>query len=568
MSGRKPSGGFGSRGASATSAAASGAAGTIDRLSALQNLIKRDPASYADEFRLQLRAFGAALGVLRLAPHAPSESFRQLVLFLAHTHACYRDSEPEVRALPQTLVDLLAHHAEALDAEVRRAVASALMLLRNRGAVPPVPLLKAFFGLFRVRDKYLRELMVQHIVADVRHINQERNDGSANRQIQSFLFSMLSDESALAAKKSLDVLIELYRRRVWTDARTVNVIATALLSPRPKMLVAALKFFLGVGSGEGADGGAAAGESDSDDDDNAKDMQLDAKRVQEVKDENAHKKKTRKRVRATAKHLTAMKSMAKKRAMAARGPGSAGGGRGPVFPAIQLINDPQGLAEKMFNNLRRGGERFEVRLLALNFVSRLVGQHRLLLLQLYSFLQRYLQAHQANVTQILAFLIQACHDLVPPDELVPVVRGIASAFISDGSAPEVVQVGLNALREVFLRCPVVLEEPGMGDLVSDLVLYRKSKNKGVVAGARAIMNLVREWYPSLLRRRDWGKGVATDASKAAARPTAYGAVSHATGVEGADLLALMLARKAQRRLERGGAAEEGAAGGWGEGEVG
>jgi hypothetical protein len=53
-----------------------------------------------------------------------------------------------------------------------------------------------------------------------------------------------------------------------------------------------------------------------------------------------------------------MKSMAKKRAMAARGPGSAGGGRGPVFPAIQLINDPQGLAEKMFNNLRRGGEEF------------------------------------------------------------------------------------------------------------------------------------------------------------------------------------------------------------------
>jgi protein SDA1 len=44
--------------------------------------------------------------------------------------------------------------------------------------------------------------------------------------------------------------------------------------------------------------------------------------------------------------------------------------------------------------------RFEVRLLSMNLISRLVGQHRLLLLPLYSYLQRYLNAHQANVTQV------------------------------------------------------------------------------------------------------------------------------------------------------------------------
>jgi protein SDA1 len=180
----------------------------------------------------------------------------------------------------------------------------------------------------------------------------------------------------------------------------------------------------------------------------------------------------------------------------------------------------------------------------LNFVTRLVGQHRLILLQLYSFLQRYLQAHQTNVTQILAYLIQACHELVPPDELAPVVKNIARAFISDGCPPEQIQVGLNSLREIFLRQPVVLEEEGMADLISDLVLYKKAKNKGVVAGARAILNLIREWYPSLLKRRDWGKDVSMDSDKATSRPTAYGSVKAATGVDGADLLALALARKA------------------------
>ena len=58
----------------------------------------------------------------------------------------------------------------------------------------------------------------------------------------------------------------------------------------------------------------------------------------------------------------------------------------------------------------------------MNLVSRLIGCHRLLLLPFYSFLQRYLASHQRAVTQILAYLIQACHELVPPDELMPVVR--------------------------------------------------------------------------------------------------------------------------------------------------
>ena len=42
----------------------------------------------------------------------------------------------------------------------------------------------------------------------------------------------------------------------------------------------------------------------------------------------------------------------------------------------------------------------------MNLLTRLVGTHRLLLLPLYSYLQRYLSAHQAHVTQVLAFLIQ------------------------------------------------------------------------------------------------------------------------------------------------------------------
>ncbi|RYY35179.1 hypothetical protein EON62_02705 [archaeon] len=327
---------------------------------------------------------------------------------------------------------------------------------------------------------------------------------------------MLADDSLIAAKKSLDVLVELYRRQVWTDARTVNVMATAVTSKRPKLMVTALKFFLGVGNGIG--GGEEADEDDDIDDDELP-PNLDPKQVREALANHSHSKHTKRRARQTARMLAGMKKGAKRAAERAV----------TVFPAIQLLHDPQGLAEKVFSMLRSSKERFEVRLMQMNFVSRLIGQHRLLLLPFYSFVQRYLAAHQSHVTQVLAYLIQACHDLVPPDEILPVIRGICNNFITDRNTPEVIQVGLNAVREIIAHCPVVLEEEGMRDLVSDLVLYRKYKNKGVVSAARAVLNLIREIYPAILRRRDWGKDVATSDGAQSARPTSYGYQRVATG---------------------------------------
>ena len=42
-------------------------------------------------------------------------------------------------------------------------------------------------------------------------------------------------------------MIELYRKNVWRDERTVNVIASACFSDVSKLTVTALKFFLGTG---------------------------------------------------------------------------------------------------------------------------------------------------------------------------------------------------------------------------------------------------------------------------------------------------------------------------------
>ena len=60
------------------------------------------------------------------------------------------------------------------------------------------------------------------------------------------MYSMLNDENTTAAHKSLSVMVELYRKRVWTDTRTVNAIASACLADASKVVATAIRFFLGI----------------------------------------------------------------------------------------------------------------------------------------------------------------------------------------------------------------------------------------------------------------------------------------------------------------------------------
>jgi protein SDA1 len=102
-------------------------------------------------------------------------------------------------------------------------------------------------------------------VASVKKANKTKRDDKLNRSVQNFLQAAVMDENEAAAKKALAVLTELYRRNIWNDARTVNLVADATKHKSPKILVASLKFFLG--QDEAAEAAAEAGnDTDSDED--------------------------------------------------------------------------------------------------------------------------------------------------------------------------------------------------------------------------------------------------------------------------------------------------------------
>lgn len=54
-----------------------------DNLPQLQNLVKRDPESYKDDFMQQYKFFQNTLEIFKLSPDKESKSLDELVMFLA-----------------------------------------------------------------------------------------------------------------------------------------------------------------------------------------------------------------------------------------------------------------------------------------------------------------------------------------------------------------------------------------------------------------------------------------------------------------------------------------------------
>ena len=204
------------------------------------------------------------------------------------------------------------------------------------------------------------------------------------------------------------------------------------------------------------------------------------------------------------------------------------------FSAFHLLHDPQGFAETLFSKHLQNTKsklNLDQKLQVLQLVSRLVGLHKLTIMSLYSYFIKYLTPRQPSVTSFLASLAQATHSLVPPDVLEPLIQKIANEFVSEASASEVASAGLNAIREICVRQPLAMNDT----LLQDLVMYRKSKDKGVVMAAKGLLGLYREVGADLLKKRDRGKEAAMRLRAGDRKERRFGE-EEAGEIEGLELL--------------------------------
>lgn len=412
---------------------------------------------------------------------------------------------------------MLRSSARTLPSGLRVHITQALILLLNRKIVDIGETLALFMELQTLGDRVLRKLAFSHIIHSIRRMNQKHKNDTKNRALQNILFSLLQQEDEAKAKRSLITLCELHRRRVWFDDRTANAICSACFHSSSRIMIASLSFLLDY---EKIEDDSDSDMADSEDEQTANQPQvlLNKEAIYKANNKGTSSSKKKKQ----AKLQRAVRSMKKQQRMQSENNNSS------YYSPLNHLKDAQGFAEKLFSRLQTCDERFEVKMMLMKVIARTVGLHHLILLNFYPYLQRYVQPHQRDVTNLLAAAVQACHDMVPPDAVEPLFKQVVNQFVHDRSRPEAISVGLNVIREICLRMPLLMTE----DLLQDLVLYRKKTNeKAVSASARSLLTLFREVCPSLLVKKDRGRP-----TNPKARPKAFGEVSVSSSVPGIEFL--------------------------------
>ncbi|KAF2874010.1 SDA1-domain-containing protein [Massariosphaeria phaeospora] len=479
----------------------------------LRNRIKRDPPSYRDDFLAQFLQWESLRELFLQNPSTGDDaglvSLRDLIEFISHTADCY----PSVTAkFPGDLQHILQAHHEDLDPELREKIVGSLVLLRNKDVIDSPTLLNTLFPiLVSTPSKALRTLLFTKILSDLRSSNAKSTNHKLNSTIQTVLYNLVTSErDSSKGLWAVKLTRELWKKQIWTNAKAVEIMKEASLAENEKVIVGGVRFFLG--SDQEREEAA-----DDSSDDNAIDMS-------KLKHQAGINKKTKKKDRQLRQATATVKRKERKK-----------GAPLPLnFSALHLLHDPQGYAETLFSkHVQNSKSKISLasKLLVLNLVSRLVGLHKLTVISLYTYFLKYLNPRQASVTSFLACLAQATHNLVPPDVLEPLIVKISNEFVSEASASEVAAAGLNAIREICARQPLAMNDT----LLQDLVMYRKSKDKGVMMAARGLLSLYREVGADLLKKRDRGKNAAMGLRSGEQTERRYGE-EDVGGVQGIELL--------------------------------
>ena len=438
----------------------------IDMLPAYQDRVKRDKDTYKEEFLKILKKFEEQFNIFLFDPSRKIKGFKELLMFFAHLSSLF---PKETDFIPKGLCKIISENYLTIPHEIRLTIVDSLSIMCKAGILSPLEVIPLFFNLMRCQDKILRKRLTDYIISSLTKINEKHKKVNINKNIQNFCEKLLEDPNKKLARKTLNIIVNLYQKRIWNDSRTINMMANIAVNVKDiKISSAACQFFLS--------------EYNID-----KEESSDEEDLEELKNKykllgKGYAQKTKKR-KEKLKQL--MKSIEKKEERNKKIKSISD------FMPIDQLNDPMTFAEKLFhilNSFQSGN--FQHKLIVLRLLGRILGRHRLLLNNFFNSMIPLLKNDQKDLNIILASIIEATHDQVPPIELEPIIKKLFDFFISDVLPPQQITLGLNTLYGLVERCPYCIDEKYF-TVCEELKSY---KNKSVSNAARSVCNLYKEYF--------------------------------------------------------------------------
>lgn len=351
----------------------------------------------------------------------------------------------------------------------------------------------------------MRTLIINHIINDIKNINIHKKNPGVNKKVQNFIYDILKTNNDTLAKRAIFIMIELYKKQVWNDAKTVNVIASGCFNENPKVVCMACNFLI-----ESTEQEYQADDSSDEEEEptHAKDKKLGRKTKAKQARKDREMKKLKRRERRKSK-IQLMQNF---------------------FP-IDMINSPQDFCDRLFSLLKKKSHKFEASLGMMAVISRMIGRHKLLVLNYHLFLMKYLFPHQKEIAKILTYLAESVHDQEPPEDMQVVIKHMIDNFINERVNDEKISMGLRTIREMCEKAPLIMDEFSLNYCAE----FRTYKEKNVSAAARSLINYFRDINPDLLNKKFRGRFDTLD-KKEDRRQFFFGENKVTDRVDGANLL--------------------------------
>ena len=431
----------------------------IQMLPQYQDRVKRDKESYKEEFLKILKKFEEQFNIFLFNPSRKIKGFKELLMFFAHLSHLFKE---ETAFIPKGLCKIISENYLTIPHEVRLTIVDSLSIMCKSGILSLLEVIPLFFNLMRCQDKILRKRLTDYIISSLTKVNEKHKNVNINKNIQNFCEKLLEDSNKKLARKTLNIIVNLYQKKIWNDSRTINMLANIAVNAKDiKISSAACKFFLSEYNTE---------QGDSSDEEDLEELKNKYKLLGK-----GYSQKTKKR-KAKLKQL--MKSIERKEERNKKIKTNTN------FLPIDQLNDPYTFAEKLFHLMSS----FQSGNFSHRLLGRILGRHRLIINNFFNSMIPLIKAEQKDLNIILASIIEATHDQIPPIELESLIKKLFDFFISDVLPPQQITLGLHTLYGIMERCPYCINEEYF-NICEEL---RNYKNKSVANAARAVCNLYKE----------------------------------------------------------------------------
>ena len=365
----------------------------IQMLPQYQDRVKRDKESYKEEFLKILKKFEEQFTIFLFDPSRKIKGFKELLLFFSHLSHLFKK---ETEFIPKGLCKILSENYLIIPHEIRLTIVDCLSIMCKSGILSLLEVIPLFFNLMKCQDKILRKRLTDYIISSLTKVNEKHKNVNINKNIQNFCEKLLEDSNKKLARKTLNIIVNLYQKKIWNDSRTINMLSNIAVNSKDiKISSAACQFFL-------SEYDTGANESS------------DEEELDELKNKykllgKGYAQKTKKR-KAKLKQL--MKSIERKEERNKKVKYISN------FLPIDQLNDPLTFAEKLFhllNSFQSGN--FNHKLIVLRLLGRILGRHKLIINNFFNSMIPIIKSEQKDLNIILASIIEATHDQVPPNPL-------------------------------------------------------------------------------------------------------------------------------------------------------